>query len=149
MDEVRHIVHLSLHRNLPITVARVLRNFRGRPRLVKVGAQKPPKLDDVENDERIYEENGDDNGDFFTPGESDIWVLHVAYVAQDETGYPTSKIPNQEEPPSARTTRRNPFDYLWSSFDDHFTLLGSVGKRGASALTFLSHSDAHSASLSS
>jgi hypothetical protein len=43
MNEVRHVIHLALHRN-----------FRRRLRLVKVGAQKLPELDDVEDDKRIH-----------------------------------------------------------------------------------------------
>jgi len=82
----------------------MLRKFCRRPRLVKVGAQKPPELDDVEDDERIHEENEDENGEFFAQGDSDVWALHATDVAQDEGGYPTSERPNEDEPPSMRTT---------------------------------------------
>ena len=82
----------------------MLRKFCRRPRLVKVGAQKPPELDDVEDEERIHEENEDENGELFTPGELDVWALHAADVAQDEGGYPTSETPNKDELPSTRTT---------------------------------------------
>ena len=71
--------------------------------LSKLG-QKPPELDDVEDDERIHEENEDENGEPFAPGESDVWALHANDVAQDEGGYPTNEPPNEDEPPSTRTT---------------------------------------------
>ena len=103
MDEVRQVVHLPLHRNPPVAVTNMLRKFHRHPRPVKVGAQKPPELDDLGDDGHIHVENEDENGELFTPGESDVWALHAADVGQDK-GYPTSEIPNEDEPPSTRIT---------------------------------------------
>ena len=82
MDEVRHVVHLPLHCNPPVAVISMLSNFRRHPRLVKVGAQKPPDLDDVEDVERIHEKNEDENSELFASCESDVWALHAVDIPQ-------------------------------------------------------------------
>ena len=82
MDEVRQVVNLPLHCNPPVAVTSMLSNFRRHPRLVKVGAQRPSELDDVEDDGRIHEKNEDENGEPPASCESDVWALHVVDIPQ-------------------------------------------------------------------
>jgi hypothetical protein len=84
------VIDLPVDGDPEVIIALVRAYFCSVPGLVEIGAEKPAKLNNPENNDTVQEEDKGNQNKLFTPRHTNVWSLHPPNVAEHKGWNPES-----------------------------------------------------------